>query len=81
MGKRGRPRTVIQLTTGNDPSLWKYDSLSAALQANIDILAALVENDMKPTEETPGVDQVRTAKRPMQEQHDDQTDVYGNVAL
>jgi hypothetical protein len=86
MKKRGRPRGQVHLTTGNDPSLWKYKSLSEAISANVDILAALVESDMNPTEETPGVDQVRTTKRPSvnsftKEKHDDQTDVYGNVAL
>ncbi len=86
MKKRGRPHSKIHLSTGNDPSLWKYKSLSEAISANVDVLAALIAVNMQPTDETPGVDQVQTASRCnlnqfTQEKLDDQTDVYGNVAL
>ena len=46
MAKPGRPKTTFQLSTGNDPSLWKYDSLQEALRANIDILASLVDPEL-----------------------------------
>jgi hypothetical protein len=42
MTKRGRPASKIHLTTGADPSLWRYDSLGHALKANVDLLAALI---------------------------------------
>ena len=46
MAKPGRPKAAIQLTTGNDPSLWKYGSLHEALCANIGLLASLIGPEM-----------------------------------
>lgn len=43
MSKRGRPRGQISLTTGEDPTLWRYASLAEALKANIDALADLLQ--------------------------------------
>lgn len=55
MAKRGRPAQTIQLTTAEDPLLWKYDCLNDAIKANIDLLAALIRTDEashKVTDET-----------------------------
>ena len=46
MAKPGRPKSTIQLTTGNDPSLWKYGSLQEALRANISLIASLIAPEL-----------------------------------
>jgi len=51
MTKRGRPATTFHLQTCNDPALWKYASLQAALRASMDELAAAIVSQA-PTETT-----------------------------
>ncbi len=43
MSKRGRPKSRISLTTGEDRTLWRYASLGEALKANVDVLADLLQ--------------------------------------
>lgn len=40
--RRGRKIKPIPLSIGNDPSLWRFGSLSEALQANTDLIADLI---------------------------------------
>ena len=42
MTKRGRKTQPIVLTTGNDPTLWRYASVGDALCENTDLLADLI---------------------------------------
>ena len=41
MAKRGRKLKQILLTTGDDPSLWRYESLTEALRDNLNLLVDL----------------------------------------
>lgn len=43
MIKRKQRQINISLATGNDASLWQYESVDAALRGNIDILARLIQ--------------------------------------
>lgn len=41
MAKRGRPKGTIQLTVGENSSLWRFASVEDALMQNRDLLAQL----------------------------------------
>jgi hypothetical protein len=45
LGKRGRRAKQIELSTGNDPRFWQYESLREALKTNVDALAVLIKAD------------------------------------
>lgn len=40
--RRGLKPQPIPMKVGNDPSLWRFASLQAALEANIDLVARLI---------------------------------------
>jgi hypothetical protein len=42
MAKRRSSRIELSLSTGEDPTLWRYNSLAEALQANTAVLGALI---------------------------------------
>lgn len=44
MGNSKKSRVSIQLTTTEDASLWRYTSVTDALQANLDIVASLIKS-------------------------------------
>jgi len=41
---RGRKRQAIPMIIGKDPALWRYDSLEAAIGANLDVLVQLIRS-------------------------------------
>lgn len=55
MTKKSKPRTKFTLTIGNDPSVWRYNSLAEAMTAGTDILAQLIHSVQTPDQakETP----------------------------
>ncbi len=56
MSKRGRPKSQISLTTGEDHTLWRYASLAEALKSNVDVLADLLQlSDLPCVQLTQGV--------------------------
>lgn len=40
--RRGRKPQLIPMAIGNDPALWRYASLQAALEASTDLVADLI---------------------------------------
>ena len=56
--RRNRRVKSIPLTIGNDPKLWRFDSLQEALEANTGILAELIRASQPDAEtEEPGNDE------------------------
>ena len=48
---RGRKRQAIPMIIGKAPDLWRYDSLEAAIEANIDLFAQLIRAGEGPAQQ------------------------------
>jgi hypothetical protein len=55
--RRKRKPQPFPMRVANDPALWRYESLEAALTENLDVLAQLIragkEHEAAPTPEVP----------------------------
>lgn len=51
MAKRKRSGKKINLVVGNDPSLWRYASLSEAISDSTDLLAHLIHESTSRTDD------------------------------
>lgn len=52
MAKRGRPRSKMVLQVGEDPTVWRFANLNAALSANPSLLARLIQQGERTKEKS-----------------------------
>ena len=58
---RGRKRQAIPMIIGKDPSLWRYDSLEAAIGDNLDVLVQLIRSGDGQTQQDSSTPEVSAA--------------------
>jgi hypothetical protein len=73
MPKQRKHKTqAIQLNVGNDPALWRFDSLQQAIQANTDLLAQIIHANGQDEQVDIGIEATSSGKEDANQQTQEQ---------